>query len=63
MEALLENLFVLIVGLISGGYIFRRLNRMGKAHKRRQAACSDCSSATCAPVVPIEKGETPLPLR
>ncbi|MEZ0369384.1 MAG: FeoB-associated Cys-rich membrane protein [Candidatus Sericytochromatia bacterium] len=64
-SALLENLVILGVLMLSSGYIFRRLQRMSQAHKRKQSACGDCASGTCAPVKPqqAEKGETPLPLR
>lgn len=64
-NALFENVFVFITLMFSGGFIFRRMHRMSQAGKRRQSACSSCSSGTCTPVMPrvAEQGETPLPLR
>ncbi|HEY9842351.1 MAG TPA: hypothetical protein V6D23_17955 [Candidatus Obscuribacterales bacterium] len=63
-SALLENLVILGVLMLSSGYIFRRLQRMSQAHKRKQSACGDCAGG-CAPAKAekAEKGETPLPLR
>lgn len=64
-STLFENLFVFFTLLLSSGYIFRRLHRMGQAHKRKESACGSCSSGTCAPVKSTSphQGETPLPLR
>ncbi|PKL76824.1 MAG: hypothetical protein CVV27_08285 [Candidatus Melainabacteria bacterium HGW-Melainabacteria-1] len=60
---MLENLFVLSVLVISGGYITRRLGRMHRAHQRRESACGSCSSASCTPAPKTAHGETPLPLK
>lgn len=63
-SVLFENSFVFVTLMLSGGFIFRRLFRMSQAGKRKESACSSCSSGTCTPVIPkLEKGETPLPLR
>lgn len=64
---MLENLFVLSVLLLSGGYVLRRMHRMQQAFKRRESACGSCASAGCgspaSTTEPLETGETVLPLR
>lgn len=59
---MLENLFVLLVLFFSAAYIVRRLNRMQRAHKRKESACGACSSGTCGRPAQAVKGETSLPL-
>lgn len=59
---LLENAFVLMVLLLSGGFVFRRIARIGGARKRGKSGCGDCASASCAPVA-APQGEKPLPMK
>jgi hypothetical protein len=66
---MLENLFVLSVLLLSGGYIVRRLQRMSQRAPASssgsvQSACGSCASATCqTPAAATQsEGETPLRL-
>jgi hypothetical protein len=62
----MENLFVLTVMLLSGGYIARRLQRMSSA-KRKGVACGGCSNSCAAPAATVEPsaqpGETSLRMR
>lgn len=65
MELIFENLFVLCVLLLSGGYILRRLQRMAKLSKAKQSGCNDCVSSTCgssAAKMPVS-GETLLKMK
>lgn len=63
MDGWFENLFVFATLLVSAGFIYRRLYRIGKASKRRESACGDCSGG-CAPVKSaVGSGERALPMR
>lgn len=59
--ALIENLFVLGVLGLSGGFIFLRIRRIsqGKSDQSIGGGCAACSSGTCTPTT----GETPLKVK
>jgi len=57
---MIENLFVLSILILSGGYVVQRLLKMQQAFKRRESACGSCASA-CTPQTQTE-GEISLPM-